>query len=145
MMSKERQKHKILEELYGLSQKIISKLKISQQNIKYYADLATYYNARDLSKLNYSQSDLYILCYVSIKYQAVNDNLVEALRYNTKKIDAGIRAKVKKQFQEEKAEVENKRIGNSRVRARLSSALEQTKKKNDYESEEAQALIEKYK
>jgi len=108
MMSKERQKHKILEELYGLSQKIISKLKISQQNIKYYADLATYYNARDLSKLNYSQSDLYILCYVSIKYQAVNDNLVEALRYNTKKIDTGIRAKVKKQIQDEKAEVENK-------------------------------------
>ena len=45
----------------------------------------------------------------------------------------------------QKAEVENKQIGNSRVRARLSSALEQTKKKNDYESEEAQALIEKYK
>lgn len=38
MMSKERRKHKILEELYQLSKTVIGKLEISQQNIKYYAD-----------------------------------------------------------------------------------------------------------
>lgn len=108
MMSKERQKHGVLEELYSLSQKVISKLGISQQNIKHYGDLAIYYNSRDLSRLRYNQTYLYVLCYISIKYQAINDNLVEAFRYNTKKIDDGIRAKVKKRFQEEKAEIENK-------------------------------------
>jgi len=83
-----------------------SKLEISQQNIKYYGNLAIYYNARDLSKLKYNQAYLYVLCYIYIKYQAVNDNLVEAFRYNIKKIDDGIRAKVEKRLQVEKEEVE---------------------------------------
>ncbi|CAL7961893.1 hypothetical protein MIDIC_340010 [Alphaproteobacteria bacterium] len=90
-----RQKHKTLEELYSLSQRVISKLEISKQNIKYYGDLAIYYNARDLSKLRYNQTYLHVLCYIFIKYQAINDNLVGAFRYNIKKIDDGIRAKVK--------------------------------------------------
>ena len=106
MMSEERRKHRILEELYEVAQKATSKLEISQQNIKYYGNLAIYYNARDLSKLKYNQAYLYVLCYIYIKYQAVNDNLVEAFRYNIKKIDDRIRAKVEKRLQVEKEEVE---------------------------------------
>ena len=108
MMLKERQKHKTLEYFYSVSQSIIKKLGISQQNVDHYADLAIHYNSRDLSILGYNQSYLYILCYIFQKYQEINDNLVEAFRYNAKKTDAGIRARVKKKFQEEKADVEKK-------------------------------------
>ena len=69
MMSEERRKHRILEELYEVAQKATSKLEISQQNIKYYGNLAIHYNARDLSKLKYNQAYLYVLCYIYIKYQ----------------------------------------------------------------------------
>lgn len=108
MMLKEREKHKTLESLYNTAQRVVKKLTISQQNIKYYADLAIYYNSRDLENLGSNQNYLYILCYIFRKYQEVNDNLIEAFRYNTKKIDDTLRAKVKKQFQEERAETENK-------------------------------------
>ena len=110
MMLKEREKHKTLEFFYIIAQNILKHLTISQQNINHYADLAIYHNSRDLLILSHNQSHLYILCYIFKKYQEVNDNLVEAFRYNTKKMDEKIRTKVKKQYQEEKADTE-RRIG----------------------------------
>ena len=46
MMHKESEKHKILKALYPIATKVINKLNIPQQNIRYYADLAVYYNIR---------------------------------------------------------------------------------------------------
>lgn len=48
------------------------------------------------------------MSYIFIKYQAVNDNLLEAFKYNTKKIDNNITLKAKRQFSEEKADTERK-------------------------------------
>lgn len=108
MMHKEREKHKILKALYTIATKVINKLNISQQNIRYYADLAVYYNIRDLVRLKHNQNYLYVLCYVYIKYQSVNDNLLEGFKYNTRKIDENIRNKARKRFYEEKSDTEKK-------------------------------------
>jgi hypothetical protein len=86
----------------------MKELDISNQNIKYYSDLAIYYDAGQLRKLRDNQVYLYILCYVFSRYQEITDNLIEALKYISKKTDNDIRAKVKKKFLEEKAGIERK-------------------------------------
>ncbi|MBA8667680.1 Tn3 family transposase [Holosporaceae bacterium 'Namur'] len=108
MMLKERQKHSMLQSIYSIAKNIIKELDISNQNIKYYSDLTIYYNAGKLRNLGYNQNYLYILCYVLRRYQEINDNLIEAFKYTSKKIDDDIKAKVKKKFLEEKSGIEKK-------------------------------------
>lgn len=108
MMLKERQKHETLKPVYNIAKNIMKELDISNQNIKYYSDLAIYYDAGQLRKLRDNQVYLYILCYVFSRYQEITDNLIEALKYISKKTDNDIRAKVKKKFLEEKAGIERK-------------------------------------
>jgi hypothetical protein len=64
IMKIERQKHAILEPLYGIAQEILPCLNISQQNINHYANLINYYTIYDLERFDTEQTYLYLLCYV---------------------------------------------------------------------------------
>lgn len=87
IMKVERQKHAILEPLYGIAQEILPCLGISQQNITHYANLINYYTIYDLERFDAEQTYLYLLCYVFKRFQQINDNLVEAFTFQVKSLE----------------------------------------------------------
>lgn len=70
------------EKLYNFAQKIIPKLKISSQNVAYYASLVDYYTVDKLQELAYQKVRLYLLCYAFYRFQKINDNLVNSFIYH---------------------------------------------------------------
>ncbi len=55
---------------------------ISEQNICYYAYLVDYYTADRLNELPDKTVQLYLLCYVSYRFEKINDNLVHGFIYH---------------------------------------------------------------
>ena len=74
-------KLKTLKPLYKKANKIIMKLEISKQNVKYYADLAIFYTAYELLRLKENLTLLYLICYIWIRYQQINDNILDAFTH----------------------------------------------------------------
>jgi hypothetical protein len=60
---------------------------VSQQNVGYYASLATYYTIYDLRRLKPEQTHLYFLCYSWQRYRQFTDNLADALDFHMKQIE----------------------------------------------------------
>jgi len=102
MISRERDKWTTLKPLYQIIQRLLPILKLSQQNIQYYADLAEYYTVYDLrEKIKREQSYLYLLCYVWKRYQEINDNLIIAFGFHFKQFEDSIKEKARIQFSEQ--------------------------------------------
>jgi len=99
MMVIECQKQTTLKPLYQIANNILPKLNISKHNIEYYASLAHYYTIHDLRKyIKFEQTALYLLCYAWQRYQQLNDNLINAFCYHTRKLEQEIKESTKKQF-----------------------------------------------
>lgn len=62
--------------LRQISRKILPILKLTKQNIQYYASLAEHYPVSDLKKLSEIKQAIYILCFVHNRHEKINDNLV---------------------------------------------------------------------
>ncbi|MBM7634259.1 hypothetical protein JOD17_003361 [Geomicrobium sediminis] len=71
-----------IQPLYLLAQTLLPKLGISNEGIKYYASLVDYYSVFRLKRLDEWMVYTYLLCYVSYRYQRMNDNLINTLIYN---------------------------------------------------------------
>ncbi len=78
-IQKEIQKHDIYYSVYNFTKKLLPALKISQQNIEYYAQLANHYNRTRLNNFKKGKSYLYLLCYIYYKFQRIQDQLIETL------------------------------------------------------------------
>jgi len=76
------EKNKLLKEIYYSAVEIIKQLEISEQNVAYYADLAsqyTVYGLRHLKQKNLAR--LYLLCYVYYRFLKINDHLTSSFVY----------------------------------------------------------------
>lgn len=71
-----------IQSLYLLAQKILPKLEISAESIKYYASMVGYYSVYKLKRLNIEVVCVYLLCFIYNRYQQVNDNLINTFIYN---------------------------------------------------------------
>lgn len=92
IMMHECQKMYTLKPIYFIIKKLLPELKLSQQNIHYYANLINYYSIYDLRKrLKIEQTYLYVLCYSWTRYQQFNDNLISAFCHNFKQIEDKIK------------------------------------------------------
>jgi len=60
--------------LYEVAKKLIPHLDISNENMKYYASLVTYYSVFRLKQLDEGIVHLYLLCFVYHRYQKLYDN-----------------------------------------------------------------------
>lgn len=98
VMRNERRKHNILKPLYSIAKKVLPHLKISKQNIDYYASLTNYYTVSDLERFNAEQRYLYLLCYAFKRYQQITDTLVDAFDCHTKKFENSINKKAKERL-----------------------------------------------
>jgi len=98
-MVHERQKRAMLDPLYTIAKALLPTLGISQQNLLYYASLATFYTVYDLRRLRSEQTHLYLLCYVWLRYRQLTDNLVDAIGYHMKQLEDACSAAAKKGFE----------------------------------------------
>lgn len=101
MIIDERKKMEVLQPVYQITKRLLPNLKLSQQNMHYYANLVNYYTIYDLRKrLKIEQTFLYLLCYVWKRYQQISDNLVSAFCYHFKQIDDKIKESSNTKFSE---------------------------------------------
>lgn len=75
---------KQLQHLYHITQELLPKLGISNESIKYYASLVSYYSVYKLKRLNVWIVYVYLLCFVSHRYQRMHDNLINTFIYSVR-------------------------------------------------------------
>jgi TnpA family transposase len=71
--------------LYHLAQRLLPALDISNESIKYYASLVTYYSVFRLKQLDEQLVDLYLLCFLHHRYQRLHDHLITSLLHNVRR------------------------------------------------------------
>ena len=89
---KELEKHILLKPLFNIAKIVLPQFNLPTATIAYYANLIQYYDGPGLKQLHSHAIGLYLLCYTFTRYQALNDNLLEAfqkrtLEYKKKAID----------------------------------------------------------
>ena len=88
MMVAERNKLEILRPIYQLTKRLMPMLRLSQQNLHYYAGLVNYYTIYDLRrKLKPELTYLYLTCYCWKRFRQVSDNLVSAFSFFLNQIE----------------------------------------------------------
>lgn len=99
MISAEREKLLSIKPLYQLAKSLLPKLHLSQQNVHYYASLVDYYDIYALRKeLKSEQTYLYLLCYLSLRYLKLNDNLIDAFCLSLKQFEEKLKEKTKEAY-----------------------------------------------
>ena len=84
-IKREVQRGEQMRELYEMSQKLLPHLKISNENIRYYASLVDYYSVYKLRQLNEHVVYVYLLCFIQHRYQKLHDNLIQSLLHHVRK------------------------------------------------------------
>ncbi len=69
---------------YRLAKKLLPALDISNESIKYYASLVTYYSVFRLKQLDENMRYFYLLCFIYHRYQRLHDNLLACLIYKVR-------------------------------------------------------------
>ncbi len=95
----EREKRTLIAPLYWVAKSLLPQLGISQQNLLYFASLASFYTIYDLRNLKKEQTWLYLLCYVWLRYRQLSDNLVSALIWHMRQTEERCSAEAKKCFE----------------------------------------------
>ena len=68
---------------FAVAKKVVPYLKLPKNTLYYYASLVDYYKGARLKQLQPDSAGLYLLCYIFIHCQVLNDQLLEALRKRT--------------------------------------------------------------
>jgi hypothetical protein len=84
-----------IDDLYRLAQKLLPELKISNESIKYYASLVSYYSVFRLKQLNEQTVRISLLCFVYHRYQTLHDNLINCLLYHVRQYHDGAKKAAK--------------------------------------------------
>ncbi len=90
--------------LYCLAKRLLPHLLISNESIKYYASLVTYYSVFRLRQLDEQIVYIYLLCFVYHRYQKIYDNLINSLIYNVRKYTGEARSAAKERVYERRVE-----------------------------------------
>ena len=91
-------------ELYRISKKVLQRLEISNESIKYYASLVTYYSVYRLKRFDPWVVYIYLLCFVHHRYQRHHDNLLVSLIYYVRKFVDATKAAAKERVYEHRVE-----------------------------------------
>lgn len=111
LMAAEREKRDRMKPIYQIAKTLLPQLKLSQQNIHYYASLIHYYSIHELRKrLAPSQTYLYLLCYIWLRYQQCNDNLIDAFCYHLRQFEEETRAIAKEMFYQYQKQAQSEQL-----------------------------------
>ncbi|MHC4244683.1 MAG: Tn3 family transposase, partial [Planctomycetota bacterium] len=75
---------KQIRDLYQLVKRLLPILDISNESIKYYSSLVSYYSVYKLKRFDEWTAYVYLLCFVYHRYQRLHDNLILSLIYNVR-------------------------------------------------------------
>jgi TnpA family transposase len=103
-IKREIERGKQIRELYQLSKKVLLALKISNESIKYYASLVTYYSVYRLKRFDPWVVYVYLLCFVHHRYQRHYDNLLVSLIFYVRKFADAAKAAAKERVYEHRVE-----------------------------------------
>jgi hypothetical protein len=67
-----------LRTLFALAERVIARVELSAESVRYYASLVEFYTAYKLKRMEREVVHLYLLCFVHDRYQRLNDNLLGA-------------------------------------------------------------------
>ena len=84
---REAERREEIQGLYALSQRLLPRLNISNENIRYYASLVDYYTVHRLEQLNESMMYVYLLCFIQHRYQRLHDNLIQSMLHHVRRHD----------------------------------------------------------
>jgi TnpA family transposase len=84
---REAERREEMRTLYDLSQRLLPRLNISKENIRYYASLVDYYTVHRLRQLNEPMIHVYLLCFIQHRYQRLHDNLIQSLLHHVRRYD----------------------------------------------------------
>ena len=74
-----------IRDLYHLAKRLLPDLGISQESVKYYASLVSYYSVYKLKRFEEATAHVYLLCFVYHRYQRVHDNLLSSLIHHVRR------------------------------------------------------------
>jgi hypothetical protein len=74
---------------------------MSNENIKYYASLVSFYTIFNLKRMSREIIHAYLLCFISYRYQTVNDNLVNTFLHHVNKFIDEAKKAAKEQMAQE--------------------------------------------
>lgn len=95
----------MLKPLYDFAKDFLPLLKLSNENIKYYASLVDYYSVFKLKRFGEDIFRIYIICFIYVRYQRINDNLVVSFIYLVKKYAETAKLAAKEQIYQLKVEI----------------------------------------
>ena len=93
-----------IRDLYTLAEKLLPNLEISNESIKYYASLVSYYSVYKLKRLNESTAYVYLLCFVYHRYQILHDNLIQCFIHNVRQYREAAQEDGKEQVYQQRRE-----------------------------------------
>lgn len=93
-----------LSPLYQLASRIVPQLEISNEGIKYYASLVNYYSVFRLQQLDPWLVYLYLLCFVTHRYQQCHDHLLTCFIHTVTQSIEEAKATVKEQLAAQRLE-----------------------------------------
>lgn len=75
-LAREIQRGQQMKPLYDIARRLLPQLNISNESIKYYASLIHYYSVYQMNQRDFSLISVYLLCFISHRYQMVQDHLI---------------------------------------------------------------------
>ncbi len=96
-----------IRELYGLSQRVLPALKISNESVKYYSSLVDYYSVFRLKRFKKWIGYLYLLCFIHNRYQQHHDNLLAGFIFYVRKFSEAAKSEAKERIYQHRVEANN--------------------------------------
>lgn len=88
----------VLQPIYELANRILPQLDLSNENIRYYGQLADYYTVYKLKRRRGNIICLYLVCFVQTRLHRINDILVDAFRFHQRVFEDAAKAYAKEQI-----------------------------------------------
>ena len=90
--------------LHDLAHRVLPRMEISSESIKYYASLVGYYSVYRLRRFDRQVTFIYLLCFVYHRYQQMHDNLINCLIYQVRQYNETARQVAKERVAAYRAE-----------------------------------------
>ncbi|MCH9661491.1 MAG: Tn3 family transposase, partial [Bacteroidetes bacterium] len=104
VITAEIRKREAITPLYDYAKKILPSLEISNENIRYYASLTSYYSIYRLRRIKRETIYIYLICFIFHRYQKINDDLINAFIYYVNKYINEAKETAKEQVRDYKEE-----------------------------------------
>jgi len=105
-LCKEVKKQESLKALFQVALPLLSKSVLPKKTIEYYGSLVNFYSLYKLKRMPKHQAHWYLLCYSFIRYQKVNDNLVQFFKHYVTTFDEESKKYGEEKLQEELLKME---------------------------------------